>query len=397
MAIIKMTRKELYDRVWTEPMSRLAKTYGMSDVGLAKLCNRFEIPRPPRGYWAKKEFGQEPPVLPLPNPDQNNQIELRDPSECEIKSPELRFQVEQIVEKEHRHELPILVAETLRGSHTLVSQANEDFQGARPNENGILALPEHAVLALHVSKSSLRRALRIMDAVLKGLEEREYRVAPGPTVTILDATVKFSIEESLEAEREEADDLELEGRYVFGHSRFNKKWIPSGRLVLRIHDADRYWAQGCRKSWRDGEKTKLEGVLNKFVGGLVAFAARIKEHEEAEARKEQERQAEELRREEAARQRAEKRKQYNAERARVETLLDEAKSWRRSQALRDYIEAAKCDHLQRFGTIDPVGDFAQWVEWAIKQADRLDPLRESPPSILDINPKELEEPKRSLW
>src|SRR5690606_11576503 len=45
-----MTREELYNAVWTTPMSRLAEDYGISGNGLAKICDREDIPYPPRGY-----------------------------------------------------------------------------------------------------------------------------------------------------------------------------------------------------------------------------------------------------------------------------------------------------------------------------------------------------------
>jgi hypothetical protein len=32
---------------------------GLSDVGLAKICDRHRVPTPPRGYWAKKEAGKK--------------------------------------------------------------------------------------------------------------------------------------------------------------------------------------------------------------------------------------------------------------------------------------------------------------------------------------------------
>jgi len=51
---IKLSREELFDEVWTDPISTLAKKYGLSDVGLAKICKRHSIPLPGRGYWAKK-------------------------------------------------------------------------------------------------------------------------------------------------------------------------------------------------------------------------------------------------------------------------------------------------------------------------------------------------------
>ena len=53
----QITRKELYAQVWSTPIRTLAANYGLSDVGLAKICKRLAIPRPPRGYWAKIQAG----------------------------------------------------------------------------------------------------------------------------------------------------------------------------------------------------------------------------------------------------------------------------------------------------------------------------------------------------
>ena len=39
-------------------MSRLAPRYGMSDVGLKKLCGRHCIPTPGLGHWAKVQSGK---------------------------------------------------------------------------------------------------------------------------------------------------------------------------------------------------------------------------------------------------------------------------------------------------------------------------------------------------
>ena len=51
-------RKTLYEQIWTIPAIQLALKYGISDVGLAKVCRRHRIPRPPRGYWARIRSGQ---------------------------------------------------------------------------------------------------------------------------------------------------------------------------------------------------------------------------------------------------------------------------------------------------------------------------------------------------
>ncbi len=64
---ISITREELYEQVWTTPMRRLCAGFGLSDVGLAKVCKANDIPRPPAGYWAMHERGKAPPRAPLPD------------------------------------------------------------------------------------------------------------------------------------------------------------------------------------------------------------------------------------------------------------------------------------------------------------------------------------------
>jgi len=46
-------RQKLFDEVWATPVTKLAKEYGLSDVGLRKICVSLDVPLPPRGYWAK--------------------------------------------------------------------------------------------------------------------------------------------------------------------------------------------------------------------------------------------------------------------------------------------------------------------------------------------------------
>jgi len=63
---LSMTREALYELVWSEPILHIAKRLGMSDRGLGKLCTRFEIPVPPRGWWAKQQHGRRVARRPLP-------------------------------------------------------------------------------------------------------------------------------------------------------------------------------------------------------------------------------------------------------------------------------------------------------------------------------------------
>ncbi|APO52368.1 hypothetical protein ACVILJ_001570 [Bradyrhizobium diazoefficiens] len=72
----EFTRQELYDLVWTTPVVKLAKEFGLSDVGLRKTCVRYQIPTPPLGYWAKLSFGKpvkQTPLLP-PGPGVSDRV-----------------------------------------------------------------------------------------------------------------------------------------------------------------------------------------------------------------------------------------------------------------------------------------------------------------------------------
>jgi hypothetical protein len=53
-----MTRQELYDLVWSKPMTHIAKEFGMSDVAIRKHCKNMDIPTPPVGYWMKLQHGK---------------------------------------------------------------------------------------------------------------------------------------------------------------------------------------------------------------------------------------------------------------------------------------------------------------------------------------------------
>ena len=121
-------------------------------------------------------------------------------------------------------------------------------------------------------------------------------------------------------------------------------------------------------------------------------AARIaaeKQAEEAKRAEEQEKiraakRAEERKRAEAQEKiRAAKWAAILAERAKVKKLRQDATDWRESRQCRAYIAAVRQDAVTRGLDVGDESEKGKWLQWATKQADRLDPFKESPPSILD--------------
>ena len=75
---MEKSRVELFELVWSKPMTHLSKELGLSDVGLRKICVKYGIPLPARGYWARLQFGKQDPRPDLPFEYNNPQIRLPD-------------------------------------------------------------------------------------------------------------------------------------------------------------------------------------------------------------------------------------------------------------------------------------------------------------------------------
>lgn len=82
---VRLTRQQLFELVWSQPVERLAKSWGLSGRGLSKACERLQIPLPPRGFWAKVQSGQRlgRPSLPAMQPGEAEEIVIRAPESPE--------------------------------------------------------------------------------------------------------------------------------------------------------------------------------------------------------------------------------------------------------------------------------------------------------------------------
>ncbi len=65
---VTLNREQLLSDVWAAPLQTVAPRYGLSDVGLKKLCARLQVPTPGRGYWAKLKAGKRVPSPPTLKP-----------------------------------------------------------------------------------------------------------------------------------------------------------------------------------------------------------------------------------------------------------------------------------------------------------------------------------------
>src|ERR1043165_8193412 len=83
MSSITLSRKQLFDLVWSEPFLSISKKYKISDTGLRKLCARIGIPYPRTGYWQRKRAGRRVDV-----PNFKNNLDIEKAVRLELRMPE---------------------------------------------------------------------------------------------------------------------------------------------------------------------------------------------------------------------------------------------------------------------------------------------------------------------
>ena len=76
---ITIKRDQLFELVWSKPVVKIAKEFGISDVAVGKICKKLNIPKPGLGYWAKKQHGKKTRQTPLPG------VKVGDPETFTIK------------------------------------------------------------------------------------------------------------------------------------------------------------------------------------------------------------------------------------------------------------------------------------------------------------------------
>jgi hypothetical protein len=58
-------RRHLYKQVWSAPMPKIAKHYGVTEMEIAKACRHLNVPTPPQGYWSEKDAGLPVSAAPM--------------------------------------------------------------------------------------------------------------------------------------------------------------------------------------------------------------------------------------------------------------------------------------------------------------------------------------------
>ena len=379
----ELTRESLYVQVWAEPMSKLARQYGLSDRGLAKICSRMGIPTPGRGYWAKVQSGRTPSQAKLPalKAGQRDRVVLNRQGQILEESEEYQKVARQMTHEQDPAN-QIVVPEVLDEPLPLVMKTMKSLGSARVNEAGIARPRARQCLDVRISKDSIERTTRVLNTLVRALEARDIELVHdregeyGSQLETDGERLGFRLEEKTRREPYQptpAEQKKLDENRYYRYQLPDDKFVPTGQLCLKLETG---YGSGLRSSWADGKKQRIEHCLNKFIAAAYQAAAYQKA-------KRLEREREERARRERERQLAILRKQIEHEQARLDLLNEQAKAWQEAQQLREYVSAVRGSGYYAQQTITGGRDMDEWCAWALEQANRLDPTVTSPPSVLD--------------
>lgn len=167
-----VSREEMYQLVWSEPMIKVAERFGVSGSYLARVCTILNIPRPERGYWSKLAVGKAPNAEPLPEAQPGDQTSWS-------KDGELRAPPKPRIPPARRLGTQIRIPRT--GVHGLIRGAKEHFENSRPvDEEAYLRPYKKLLVDVTASRACLDKALDFANDLFNAFESVGHRVVIAP-------------------------------------------------------------------------------------------------------------------------------------------------------------------------------------------------------------------------
>lgn len=363
-----ISREELYELVWSKPSQIVAKDFGISDVALGKICRKLVIPKPPRGWWARKLAGERMQTPRLPNPQKDGRpgVWLTISPEQEKEPIEIDHQTLEIISSLDDPKNKIAVPDKLIRPHKLIRQARQNLRSSAPNMYGRLrGRWDEDCLDICVSKPSLDRALILFDTLIKNLEvlSLEIEIRRKHEIKTVVVSGKVGIEIMLYERANRFDEIltDVQEKDLWKYDKY--RYEPSGELELTISR----WPLNQRR-WKDTALRRIEDRINEIVAEILISVELVKiEHEKRES--------ERLRILEEERAKAEELQRRELEARRREALENLSSQWNRANELRLFLDACEKSMVERGVSLDADSSESRWLEWAHEHANRLDPCQ----------------------
>ena len=372
MKTIELTRKELYDIVWSTTLSKLTQEYAYSNDGFKKLCKQSEIPMPDGSYWSKLKFNK-----PVNKIELNNVFGGEDKLVLTIREEGNPLNVDQtpltIRTKEIKNDpkAPLTVPDKLTKPDILIQNTKDLY--SKIKKEPYSKKENIDSLGIYVEDNNLDRAFRIMDTFIKLLRHRGHsfrrdRNNYGPHIVVNDVEFYFHLREAQKR---------IPGKTIYESSTF----VTTGVLVMKIGESFR------AKEWKDGT-VKLENHLANIV-------AKIELEAEKELIWREECRLDDIKRAEEDRIRKIFEARKEKEVVKTRKLFSDAKKFNKATIYRNFIKATEQKAITENNLTEELKD---WIKWAYDKADWIDPTSTKQDELLNDNDiDEIENPKKTNY
>lgn len=354
METISLTRKNVYDQVWTETVATFCQKYDVPEEGVEDICRRLNVPMPGIGHWRKLKQGKRSEWTPLPTESRGTE------------SVVLYKRNDDLLKEEHVRNIISLLAQAGNGSSDIKPDEKVFDKLIQSTKEGMFKhwqvqhtyREKNRLLAIDVSPDNSCRALQIMDLFIKLLRFKGFDIS-------VDQRVTFAL---IDGERISISLREKKTRD--GH--------PTGCLYFRKEGR-----HSKKRDWKDG-KVLLEDQLLAIFHELLQTANEMKEERARMKKAAEEREAQ-------ARLDREFAQKQSAELERFRQLLFEAHRFSLSNMVRTYIDRIE----QNAKATNSLNDETQdWISWARRKMDWFDPSAPAVPDEL-LNGIDIENLRRS--
>jgi hypothetical protein len=351
------SRQELYDLIWSTPVTQVAADFGVTEVTVKNHCNNRRVPRPAQRYWKAMAAGGRPRKKPLP------------PS------------AQEVFETEAQRRVPKCLALPALGTplHPLAAELLRVLNKTKPDHKKLIHLKEPSCPEVNISKALAERVAQSFHVILQaveplGIEFRKYSGSYNSGYFRRGQDRLFlTIEEVL------IDPLSAGRRARWW--QWTGTGTPTGHLAFSF-EAHRYQS-GEEKEWLETKKHPLERVLSEAVCAVrLHFLTLQRKHiqevidrkkwKEDYEKRHREWQAKEAIRIQKEREQAHLNAIAKAIDDRKQDLIKAAEWWRRSRGITDFVEESERRWKIPSGVLDP--EQAAWLAWAKEIANSMSPF-----------------------
>ena len=345
-----ISRKELYDLVWSKPMVQISEKLQVPTHILRKKCHQYQIPLPKQGYWQKLRYGKkvkQAKLLPMDvsgNSKPNAKIMVKFVSDHQKRIEEIKSD----------RKLNLKVPTQLVAPHPLIKKTKTALDkeldkeyGSRFSSND----PKFEFLPISTDKKQRARALRIMNTLVRAIEKLGHKISfqyGRCYVEMFGQKTEINLRQKYNRVREKGDD---------GFSR--ESWIKTERLEFQAGPSF------DQKRWIDTKTRDLEDYLPEIIAWIEKDCKYWHDlrAQQAEERKEKERELEIERKRLAV---------IESEKKKLEELIENAQNWKKAHTIREYI--GEMERQVKHGDSMLGEDPKAYIEWAKRKANGLDPL-----------------------